>query len=137
MVLPVMALAPGPVGLFARYTRISMIQVLQSDFVRTGYAKGGAHWQVVLRHALRNGLVPVMTVAGPEFAFLMMGTVWVESWFNIPGLGRELTTASRSDPSTLFLSTAFLGLSIMTANLIVDIGYAVLDPRIGAGYAAS
>jgi peptide/nickel transport system permease protein len=109
---------------------------MTEEYIRTAYAKGGTPWKIVLRHGLRNGVIPLMTVAGPEFAFLMMGTVWVEGWFNIPGLGRVLASAGRQNPSMLVLATASLGLLIMTVNLLVDIGYAILDPRIRVGYAA-
>jgi peptide/nickel transport system permease protein len=135
LILPILALAPPPVAVFARYMRASLISVLGEEYVRTGYAKGGTSWRIVLRHGLRNGLIPVMTVAGPEFAFLMMGTTWVESWFNIPGLGRVITSSGRSNPSMLVLATAFLGLLVMVMNLFVDIGYAILDPRIRVGFA--
>ena len=117
--------------------RNSLIGVLREDYVRTGYAKGGTTQRVVWRHALRNSLIPLITVAGPQFAFLMVGSVWIETMFNIPGLGKLFASAAPTrDYPLVIASTGFFALLIMTMNLLVDIGYAFLDPRIRAGYGA-
>jgi peptide/nickel transport system permease protein len=137
LVLPVFSLALGPIAGFARYMRNSLIGVLREDYIRTGYAKGGSTWQVIFSHAFRNSLIPLITVAGPQFAFLMVGTVWIESMFNIPGLGSLFATAApMRDYPLIIASSAFFALLIMVINLLVDVSYAYLDPRIRAGYAA-
>ena len=137
-VMPVLALTLGPIAGFARYMRNSLISVLQEDYVRTAYAKGGTTRKVILRHALRNSLIPLITVAGPQFAFLMVGSVWIESMFNIPGMGKLFAQAAPTrDYPLVIASTGFFALLIMLMNLLVDIGYGFLDPRIRTGYSAS
>lgn len=135
MILPVLSLALGPIAGFARFMRSSLIGVLREDYIRTGYAKGGSTRQIILHHALRNSLIPLVTVAGPHFAFLMVGSVWIESMFNIPGLGSLFATAAPTrDYPLVIASSAFFALLIMVINLLVDLGYTLLDPRIRAGY---
>jgi len=135
LVLPVLSLALGPISGFARYMRNSLIGVLREDYIRTGYAKGGSTWQVIFSHAFRNSLIPLVTVAGPQFAFLMVGTVWIESMFNIPGLGSLFGSAAQvRDYPLVIASSAFFALLIMVINLLVDISYMYLDPRIRAAY---
>jgi len=138
LVLPVLSLAIGPIAGFARYMRNSLIHVLTEDYVRTAYAKGGTARMVVLRHALRNSLIPLITVAGPQFAFLMVGSVWIETMCNIPGLAQLFSAAAPTrDYPLVIAATGFFAVLVMAMNLLVDIGYAFLDPRIKAGYAAS
>jgi len=136
LVMPVLALGLGPIAGYARYMRNSLIGVLREDYVRTGYAKGGTTRRVIMRHALRNSMIPLITVAGPQFAFMMNGTVWIETMFNIPGLGKLFASAAPTrDYPLVIASTGFFAILIMIMNLLVDIGYAFLDPRIRAGYA--
>ena len=137
LVLPAVALALGPIAGFARYMRSALIHSLQEDYVRTAHAKGLNLRRVVLRHAIPNSLIPLITVSGPQFAFLMVGSVWIEVMFNIPGLGRLFATAVPTrDYPLVAASTLFFALLIMIMNLLVDIAYGVLDPRIRAGFAA-
>jgi peptide/nickel transport system permease protein len=136
-VLPVMALALGPIAGFARYMRGALIDALREDYVRTAYAKGGNLRHVLFRHALRNSLIPLITISGPQFAFLMVGSVWIETMFNIPGLGRLFATALPTRDYPLVVSSVFFfAVLIMIVNLLVDIAYGVLDPRIRASYGA-
>jgi peptide/nickel transport system permease protein len=137
LIMPVLSLALGPIAGYARYMRSALVAALKEDYVRTAYAKGGTHWRVLFGHAFRNSLIPLITVAGPTFAFLMSGAVWIEVLFNIPGLGRIFASAAPTRDFPLVLaSTFFFGIFIMFVNLMVDIAYAILDPRIRVGYAS-
>ncbi|GAB3422912.1 ABC transporter permease [Flindersiella endophytica] len=131
LLMPVLALALGPTAVLARYVRSSMLETLREEFVTAALAKGGPYRTVVVRHALRNSLIPLVTVVGPLLAALMTGTVFVESLFRIPGLGLYFTTAAASrDMPLLMGTTLFFALILMVVNLIVDLIYGVLDPRI-------
>ncbi len=130
-VLPVMTLALTPAALLARYTRAAMLEVTRMDYVRTARAKGLAETTVVLRHALRNALIPVLTVAGVLLAIIITGSFYVEYVFNIPGLGRYFVTAvTNRDYPVLMGVTLLFATAIAVVNLLVDIVYAYLDPRI-------
>ncbi|MCX7720242.1 MAG: ABC transporter permease [Dictyoglomus thermophilum] len=131
MIMPVITVAVGPMAIIARFTRSSLLDVLGQDYIRTAYAKGGTDRAVIMRHALRNSLLPVVTVIGPQLAFLFTGTVWIENLFRVPGLGQLfVNAASMRDYPLLVTSTFILSLSVMLMNLLVDIIYAFLDPRI-------
>jgi peptide/nickel transport system permease protein len=131
MVLPAITLALGPISGIARYMRSSLIEILDRDYIRTAYAKGGTERKVILGHALKNSLIPIVTVLGPQMAFLLVGTVWIEVLFRIPGMGQLfVNAATQRDNPLLITSTFILALTVMVMNLIVDIIYAVLDPRI-------
>ena len=132
MVLPVIAVALGPMGVIARFTRISLLDALNQDYVRTAYAKGGTERAVVIGHALRNSLIPIVTVVGPNLAGILAGSaVWIEQIFRVPGVGQLFVTAAGlRDYPLLVTSTFVLALSVMLVNLVVDITYALLDPRI-------
>ena len=130
-VLPVLALSLEPLAVFARYTRTSALEVLESDFIRTCRARGLPARAVLLRHVLKNALIPVLTVGGLEFAVLMGGSFFVESIANIPGFGRITVIAliGRDFPvimATVLISAVF----IVAVNLIVDVIYILIDPRI-------
>ncbi len=131
MIMPAFALGFVSSALIARLTRASLLQVLFEDYIRTARAKGLSERAVIVFHALKNGLIPVVTVLGPLFAALITGTFVVETVFGIPGMGRYFVTSvtGRDYPvimGTLLLYAAFL----VVANLVVDIAYAWLDPRI-------
>jgi oligopeptide transport system permease protein len=130
-VLPVITLAAIYAAYIARLTRAGMLEVLRSDYIRTARAKGLSEWKVLLKHALRGGLIPVVSFTGPALAALLAGTVVVERVFAIPGLGNIFiqSVLNRDEPLTLGI-VAFLSILIMVFNLIVDISYAFLDPRI-------
>lgn len=131
LVLPVCTLAAIYAAYIARLTRAGMLEVLRSDYIRTARAKGLDERTVLLRHALRGGLVPVLSFTGPALAALLAGTVVVEKVFAIPGLGNIFIQSvfNRDEPLILGI-VAFLSILIMVFNLIVDISYAFLDPRI-------
>ncbi len=131
LVMPVLALALGPAAVLARYVRSSMLETLREDYVMAALAKGGRRSTVIVRHALRNSLIPLVTVVGPLLAALMTGTVFVETLFRIPGLGLYFASAAASRDMPLLMGTVlFYGLILMVTNLLVDLVYGVLDPRV-------
>ncbi|WP_207782514.1 ABC transporter permease [Phytoactinopolyspora limicola] len=131
MVIPVVALAVQPTAMLARYVRSSMLEALRDEYVVAALAKGGSRRTVLVRHVLRNSLIPLVTVVGPIFAALATGTVFVEVLLGIPGLGRLFTLAARTrDMPLLMGTTLFFALILMVMNLIVDLVYGLLDPRI-------
>jgi peptide/nickel transport system permease protein len=131
LVLPTLSLSFIYVALIARMTRTSMLDVLGEDYVRTARAKGIGEIPVLFRHALRNAAVPVITVIGTGFALLISGVVVTESVFNIPGIGRLTVDAvlARDYPviQAMILLTSLL---YVTINLVIDVAYTLLDPRI-------
>lgn len=131
IVLPVMALVAAPTAIIARMTRTSMIGVLSEDYVRTARSKGLRERTIVIRHALRNALVPTITVMGLQLATLLGGTIIIEQVFAIPGMGRlALNSVVRHDTPTLQALVVIIGAFVLTVNLIVDILYAYVNPRI-------
>jgi len=129
--LPVIALAAAPIAILARYTRSSMLDVLGQDYVRTARAKGLAEQVVVLRHMLRNALLPVITVLGPVIATLVTGSFVVERLFRIPGIGRLYIDAIFARDYPLIMGTTLLyAVAIAVFNLVVDLLYVTVDPRI-------
>ena len=131
IVLPVLTLSGLYMAYVARLTRAGMLEVLRSDYIRTARAKGLSETQVVIRHALRGGLMPVVSYTGPALAFLVTGTVVVERIFVLPGLGSYFIQASLNRDEPLILGiVAFVAITLLLANLLVDIAYAYLDPRI-------
>jgi len=131
IILPVITLAAIYAAYIARLTRAGMLEVMRSDYIRTARAKGLSEWKVLLKHAVRGGLIPVVSFTGPALAALLAGTVVVEKVFAIPGLGNIFIQSvfNRDEPLTLGI-VAFLSILIMVFNLVVDISYAFLDPRI-------
>ncbi|MGH7784207.1 MAG: ABC transporter permease, partial [Candidatus Binatia bacterium] len=131
LVLPVITLAAVYTAYIARLTRAGMLEVLRSDYIRTARAKGLDEKAVLFRHALRGGIIPVLSFTGPALAGLLAGTVVVERVFVIPGLGNIFIQAvlNRDEPLILGI-VAFLSILIMILNLIVDISYGFIDPRI-------
>jgi ABC-type dipeptide/oligopeptide/nickel transport systems, permease components len=108
-----------------------MLEIMRSDYIRTARAKGLSEWTVLLKHALRGGIIPVVSFTGPALAALLAGTVVVERVFSIPGLGNIFINAVLNRDDTLVIGiVAFLSILIMIFNLIVDISYGFLDPRI-------
>ena len=131
MVLPILALGTLPAAYIARITRASVLEVLNQDYIRTARAKGLAERVVVLRHTIKNAMVPILTVAGPIFAFLVTGSFIVERIFAINGVGRHFVTAIfQRDYGVIMGTTIFFTVIVAVANLAVDILYAVADPRI-------
>ena len=130
-VLPTIALGAAPLATIARYTRSSMIEVIRSDFVRTARAKGLNENGVILRHVLKNALVPVITLVGPIFAAVGTGSFFVEQVFNIPGMGKFFVTSMQVKDQPMILAVVLLyGVFLAAMNLVVDLIYGVIDPRI-------
>ena len=131
MVLPSLTLAFSPAAYLARLTRASVLEVLEKDWVRTARSKGLSLWATIIKHTLRNALVPVVTVLGPLTAILITGSFVVEYLYAIPGMGRFFVTAVTNRDYDLIMGTTlvFAGILIVT-NAIVDVAYQVLDPRM-------
>ena len=131
LILPVVTLSALYMAYIARLTRSGMLEVLRSNYVRTARAKGLSERVVVVRHAMRGGLLPVVSFSGPALAFLVTGTVVVERIFALPGLGNYFINASLNRDEPLILGiVAFISVAILVFNLLVDVAYGFLDPRI-------
>ena len=131
MILPVLALALPQMAYIARLTRGAMMEVLRSPFMRTARAKGLGVRLILLRHALRPALIPVLSYAGPALAALLTGSVVVEQIFSLPGIGRFFVQGALNRDYTLVMGiTIFTGVAIILMNLLVDLAYMALDPRL-------
>jgi peptide/nickel transport system permease protein len=131
MILPCLALGIGQAALVTRMTRSIMLEVLGEDYIRTARSKGLAEIFVLYRHALRNALIPVITVIGLQFGRLLGGAVLTESVFNLPGMGRLLVdSVHRRDYPVIQGCVLFIALAFVVANFLVDILYVYLDPRV-------
>jgi oligopeptide transport system permease protein len=129
--VPAFALALYPAAVLARYTRSSMLDVLSSDYVRTARAKGLRESVVIVRHCLRNAMLPVLTVAGVVLADVLTGSFFVETIYSIPGIGRYFVDSiTRRDYPVILGTVLLFGAVISIMNLIVDLLYPFLDPRI-------
>jgi len=132
-VMPVLVLAAANVGYIARLTRSSLLETLQQDYVRTANAKGLPRRRIVYVHALRNALLPIVTVIGPSLAFLVTGAFVVESLFAIPGIGfLSVQSIAQRDYPVIQGTTVILATAVVLMNLLTDIVYTLLDPRIEA-----
>jgi oligopeptide transport system permease protein len=131
IILPVLTLSAIYIAYIARLTRAGMLEVLRSDYIRTARAKGLSEKDVLIKHALRGGLMPVVSYTGPALAFLLTGTVVVEKIFALPGLGNYFIQASLNRDEPLIIGiVAFIAITLLLMNLLVDIAYAFLDPRV-------
>ena len=131
LILPVLTLSAIYMAYIARLTRAGMLEVLRSDYIRTARAKGLTELQVVWRHAMRGGLLPVVSFTGPALALLISGTVVVERIFAMPGLGNYFINANLNRDEPLILGiVAFTSMMVLIFNLVVDVAYAFIDPRI-------
>jgi len=131
LILPGITQAAVTVGMIARMTRSSMLEVLQSDYIRTAYAKGGSENRILYGHALRNGMMPVLTLLGMTFGHSLGGSVLVESVFSWPGLGKYAVNAiTYLDFPAVMAVTILIAVLFITVNLIIDILYQVVDPRL-------
>jgi oligopeptide transport system permease protein len=131
MVLPVISLALPQIAYVARLTRGSMIEVLRSAFIRTARAQGLPMRRVLLRHALKPAMLPVVSYLGPAFAAVITGSVVIEQIFGVPGLGRFFVQGALNRDYTLVMGVVvFYGVLIIVANFLVDLAYAWLDPRV-------
>ncbi len=130
-VLPVISLAMYPMAYITRLTKTSMLDALSQDYVRTAKAKGVTPWKVIFKHALRNALIPVITYVGPMTAYILTGSLVVESVFTIGGLGSKFVTSiTNRDYPMIMATTIFLATLMVIMNLLSDIIYKVVDPRI-------
>ena len=132
--LPAVALAAPQASVLARIMRSSLLDVSQEDFIRTAHAKGLPPQQVLWQHGVRNALIPVLTIMGLQFSFLIAGTIVIENIFYIPGLGRLIFQAiAQRDLVVVQGVILLLVAAVVTVNLMVDVAYALVDPRIRAG----
>lgn len=130
-ILPALTLGIGEAAVIARLTRASMLQVIHEDYIRTARSKGLSEQRVVIKHALRNALIPVITVLGPLFAALVTGSMVVEQIFAIPGLGRYFVdSVSSRDYPVIMGTTLLFAVMLVISNLFVDLSYTLIDPRI-------
>lgn len=131
LVLPVLTLSAVYMAYIARLTRAGMLEVLRSNYIRTARAKGLPARTVLLRHAMRGGLLPVVSFSGPAVALLLTGTVVVEKIFALPGLGNYFINANLSRDEPLIIGiVAFTSIVVLVFNLIVDLAYGLIDPRV-------
>lgn len=130
-VLPVIALSLYPMAYITRLTKSSMLDALGQDYIRTAKAKGVAQWKIIFKHALRNALIPIITYVGPMTAYILTGSLVVESVFTIGGLGSKFVSGiTNRDYPMIMATTIFLATLMVIANLISDLIYKLVDPRI-------
>jgi len=131
MILPTLALATGPMAIIARLTRASMLEVLTQDYIRTAKAKGLTPIKIIFKHALRNALLPVVTVLGSLAASILTGTFVIEKIFAIPGMGKYFVESiNQRDYPVIMGTTVFYSTILIIMLFLVDIAYGILDPRI-------
>jgi ABC-type dipeptide/oligopeptide/nickel transport system permease component len=130
-ILPTVALGAAPLATLSRYTRSCMIDVIRSDYVRTARAKGLNERRVILKHVMKNALIPVVTLIGPIFAAVGTGSFFVEQVFNVPGMGRFYVQSMQTKDQPMILAvTLIYGVFLASMNLAVDLIYGLIDPRI-------
>lgn len=130
-ILPVIALAAYPMAYTTRLAKTSMLDALSQDYIRTARAKGVSKGKMIFKHALRNSLIPVITYAGPQIAYIITGSMVVETVFTIGGIGSKFVSAITNRDYTLIMATTiFLAVLMVAATLICDIVYKIVDPRI-------
>ncbi len=135
IILPAVTLGVGSAAIITRMTRSSMLEVIRQDYIRTARAKGVSEKVVINKHALKNALIPIITVAGLQFGYLLGGAVLTESVYSWPGVGRLMVDAIRQkDTPTVLAAVVFLATAFSVVNLLVDILYAYVDPRIKSQY---
>ena len=130
-VLPTITLAAAPMGIIARFTRASMLEVIRADYTLTARAKGLSEAPVIFKHALKNALIPVVTLLGPMFAAVGTGSFFVESIFRVPGMGRFFVQSMTGRDYPMIMAVVLTyGVFLAIMNLAVDLAYGALDPRI-------
>ena len=135
LVLPAVALALPQAAILARVTRSSVLETVQEDYIRTARAKGLSRSQALWRHAVRNALIPVVTILGLQLSFLLAGTIIIENVFYLPGVGRLLFQAiAQRDLMVVKNLVLVLAATVVMINFLVDLLYAVLDPRLRLGF---
>ncbi|HET9014462.1 MAG TPA: ABC transporter permease, partial [Thermomicrobiaceae bacterium] len=132
-VLPSIVLGLGPAAFMARLARATMLEEMHHEYVRTARAKGLRGTVVIVRHVVRNAMIPVVTVMGPTIAALVTGTIIIEEVFNVPGMGHlYITSIDARDYPVIMAVTLLYALFIIVGNMLVDITYGLIDPRIKA-----
>ncbi len=130
-ILPTIALSGYQIAQIARYTRASMLEVTHKDYIRTAQSKGLRQRAVIVRHMIRNALIPVVTILGPILAFLVTGSFIIEAFFGIPGIGRYYVQAIiQRDYSLIMAMTVIYAFAVAAMNVVVDVLYGYIDPRI-------
>jgi len=131
MILPTLALATGPMAIIARLTRASMLEVLTQDYIRTAKAKGLSPVKIVFKHALKNAMLPVVTILGSLAASILTGTFVIEKIFAIPGMGKYFVESiNQRDYPVIMGTTIFYSTVLIMMLFLVDLAYGILDPRI-------
>lgn len=129
--LPVIALSAYPMAYTTRLAKTSMLDALSQDYIRTAKAKGVSKYKIIFKHALRNSLLPIITYAGPEIAYIITGSMVVETVFTVGGIGSKFVSAiSNRDYTMIMATTIFLATLMVVANVICDLLYKLVDPRI-------
>ena len=137
-ILPSIALGARYAGSMARITRTSMLEVMGQDYIRTAKAKGVSRWSAVMKHALKNAMIPIVTLVGTDFGYMLTGSMLIEKVFSIPGIGKLAVDAmSNRDLPLLEGTVMYIAFVFVIVNLIVDLSYAFLDPRIRYGKGAA
>ena len=130
-VLPTVTLALGPMGIVARFTRASMLEVIRADYTRTARAKGLGERAVIFRHALKNAFIPIVTLLGPMFAAVGTGSFFVEAIFRVPGMGKFFVESMTGRDYPMIMAVVLTyGVFLALMNLVVDLAYGFIDPRI-------
>lgn len=134
LILPAFTLATVPMAVISRMTRTSMLEVLESDYIRTAKAKGLSMRRIILRHALKNAMIPIFTVIGVQFGYLLTGAVLTETIFSWDGIGKFLYQATmQRDIPAIQVCVIVISFSFAFVNLLVDISYSFIDPRVKTG----
>lgn len=136
-ILPVFVLSLGIMAMVVRVTRSTMLEVIRQDYIRTARAKGADEKRVILKHALKNALIPIITVIGVDFGNILAGTVVIETVFSVPGMGAMIVNAVKvKDIPVAMTSTLFLSIIFSFIILLLDLAYARIDPRIKAEFSS-
>jgi ABC-type dipeptide/oligopeptide/nickel transport system permease component len=129
--MPVTALALAPLALTARYTRTSILEVVRSDYVRTARSKGLSDRQILLRHTLRNAMIPLLTILAPQIPNLITGTIFIESIFRVPGLGKFFVSSILGRDYPMIMALLLLVAVLWSlVYLVTDLLYTLVDPRV-------
>lgn len=130
-VMPVIAMSVGPTATVARLTKSSMLDVLFQDYLESARAKGMSEWTVIIKHGLRNALIPIITILGAQLSFIIGGSVVVETVFAWPGIGTLIVnSAMQRDFPVVVYGVLLISISVTVINLLIDLSYGILDPRI-------
>jgi ABC-type dipeptide/oligopeptide/nickel transport system permease component len=130
-ILPVLVYCAGPMALVARYTRVNMLESLRADYVRTARSKGLSERTIIIRHVLKNALIPLITVLGPQIPNIATGSIFIEAVFRVPGLGRYFYTSVFYRDYPMIMATMILAMFLWSITyLLSDITYTIVDPRV-------